>query len=122
MHFNTLCSIFGSYLGNNKILISRWFVFVHCIYILDKSENATLLLLVKMAEKYFSFQSSDKKILISRCLFLCTAFIYWTKVKTLHFCFWSKLPKSFFNFNFFFCKIKCLKSSYYLCCTCVLSK
>ena len=50
--------------------------------------------------------------------------IYRTKVKTLHFYLWSKWPKSVFHFNFFFsfCKIKCLTSSYYLCCTYVSSK
>ena len=55
--------------------------------------------------------------------------IYWTKVKTLHFCFLSKWPKSVFYFNFFlynkmflFCKIKCLTSCYQLPCTYVSSK
>ena len=52
--------------------------------------------------------------------------IYRTKVKTLHFCFWSKWPKKavffLFQFQFLFCKIKCLKSSYHLHCTCVSSK
>ena len=45
--------------------------------------------------------------------------LYRAKVKTLHtcICFWSKWPKSIFYFIFFFCKIKCLTSSYHLCCT-----
>ena len=48
-------------------------------------------------------------------LFLCTAFIYWTKVKTLHFCFWSKWPKSIFHFN------QAIKRFWYLdVCFCVL--
>ena len=47
-------------------------------------------------------------------------------LKTLSFCFWPKWPENvfffFLNFNFFFCGIKCLTSSYHLRCTCILSK